>query len=91
MLPKLKQIEGFVTSSNKSPFPTSSCIDRCHVNYGVSYYISEGGFLGIKMHSLIKTWNVINVTIPITGCYTMHGRMCWIVRLNNFIKTIQIP
>ncbi|MDO8141464.1 MAG: cytochrome c3 family protein [Candidatus Brocadiales bacterium] len=51
LLPKLKQIEGFVASSNKSPFPTSSCIDRCHVNYMAYRTIYQKEIFRHKMHS----------------------------------------
>ncbi len=51
LLPKLKQIEGFVTSSNKSPFPTSSRMDRCHVNYMAYRTIYQKEIFRHKMHS----------------------------------------
>ena len=50
---------------NKSPFPTGSCIDRCHVNYVAYRTIYQKEIFRHKMHSLINAWNVINVTIMI--------------------------
>ena len=48
---KLTNKERFVTSSSKSPFPTSSCIDRCHVNYMAYRTIYQKEIFRHKMHS----------------------------------------
>lgn len=48
---KLKHKERFVASSNKPPFPTSSCIDRCHVNYVAYRTIYQKEIFRHKMHS----------------------------------------
>ena len=48
---KLTNKERFVASSSKSPFPTSSCIDRCHVNYMAYRTIYQKEIFRHKMHS----------------------------------------
>ena len=42
---------GELIPSNKSPFPTSSCIDRCHVNYIAYRTIYQKEIFRHKMHS----------------------------------------
>ena len=42
---------GELTPSNKSPFPTGSCIDRCHVNYVAYRTIYQKEIFRHKMHS----------------------------------------